>query len=511
MAQKNNSGAQTSSGAESEQLKSPDFLSKKTIESRGITKREADYSRWYQDVIAAAELADYAPVKGCMVIRPNGYAIWEKMQAGLDKLFKETGHVNAYFPLFIPESFMRKEADHIEGFAPECAVVTHGGGKKLEEPLFVRPTSETIIWSMYKRWIQSYRDLPILINQWANVVRWEMRTRLFLRTTEFLWQEGHTAHATYDDAEKETLQMLEVYRTFAESYMAMPVIPGVKTEKEKFAGAIRTYCIEAMMQDRKALQAGTSHNLGQNFAKAFDVQYLNEQSKLEYVWATSWGVSTRLVGALIMTHSDDNGLVVPPKLAPLQAVLVPIWKGADEQAAVLERANKIVADWKGKFSFKLDDRDNYRPGFKFNEWEKRGVPVRIEMGPKDLQNNSAVLVRRDSGAKRTVAQSDLTGEILRTLEQMQTDLYNRALAFREQNSKSIDDYQKFKKEIEEPGGFFWTHWCGNQACEDRLQEETKATIRCLPRLATNIQLAKEGKCLLCGGAAKEQVVIAKAY
>jgi len=501
MAQANSAGAQAASGAESEQLKS----------SGRITKRDEDYSRWYIDVIAEAELADYAPVKGCMVIRPNGYAIWEKMQAGLDKLFKETGHVNAYFPLFIPESFMRKEADHIEGFAPECAVVTHGGGKKLEEALFIRPTSETIIWSMYKRWIQSYRDLPILINQWANVVRWEMRTRLFLRTTEFLWQEGHTAHATYDEAEKETLQMLDVYRTFAEDYMAVPVIPGVKTEKEKFAGAIRTYCIEAMMQDRKALQAGTSHNLGQNFAKAFDVEYLDEQGKREYVWATSWGVSTRLVGALIMTHSDDNGLVVPPKLAPLEVVLVPIWKGADERATVLERANKIVAEWKGKFSFKLDDRDNYRPGFKFNEWEKRGVPIRIEMGPKDLQNDNAVLVRRDTGAKRVVAQADLTGEIRRTLEQMQTDLYNRALAFREQNSKAIADYSQFKKEIEEPGGFFWTHWCGDRACEDRLQNETKATIRCIPRIATNVQSAKEGKCLLCGGAAKEPVVIAKAY
>ncbi|MGH7452346.1 MAG: aminoacyl--tRNA ligase-related protein, partial [bacterium] len=309
MAQSNNAGAKASA-AGAEQAKNTN--------SGRITKRQEDYSRWYTDVIAAAELADYAPVKGCMVIRPNGYAIWEKMQAVLDRLFKETGHVNAYFPLFIPESFMKKEAEHVAGFAPECAVVTHGGGKKLEEPLYIRPTSETIIWSMYKKWIQSYRDLPILLNQWANIVRWEMRTRLFLRTTEFLWQEGHTAHATYEEAEKETLQMLEVYRTFAENYMAVPVIPGVKTEKEKFAGALRTYCIEAMMQDRKALQAGTSHNLGQNFAKAFDVQYLDEQGKLEYVWATSWGVSTRLIGALIMTHSDDNGLIVPPKLAPLE-------------------------------------------------------------------------------------------------------------------------------------------------------------------------------------------------
>jgi len=500
MSQANQSGA----GAETEQLKS--------IGSGGrITKRDEDYARWYIDVIAAAELADYAPVKGCMVIRPNGYAIWEKMQAGLDRMFKDTGHVNAYFPLFIPESFMKKEADHIEGFAPECAVVTHGGGKKLEEPLFIRPTSETIIWSMYKKWIQSYRDLPLLINQWANVVRWEMRTRLFLRTTEFLWQEGHTAHATDDDAEKETLQMLEVYRTFAEDFMAVPVIPGIKTDKEKFAGAVRTYCIEAMMQDRKALQAGTSHNLGQNFAKAFDVQYLDEQGKREFVWATSWGVSTRLIGALIMTHSDDNGLVIPPKLAPLEVVLVPIWKGADEQAQVLEHANKLVAEWKGKFSYKLDDRDNYRPGFKFNEWEKRGVPIRIEMGPKDLQNNNAVLVRRDTGAKRVVPQTNLTEEIRQTLAQMQTDMYNKALAFREQNSKVIGDYAQFKKEVEDPGGFFWTHWCGERACEDRLQNETKATIRCLPKISTSLQLAEEGQCLLCGGAAKQRVVIAKAY
>ncbi|MDZ7343008.1 MAG: proline--tRNA ligase [candidate division KSB1 bacterium] len=488
-----------------------------------ITPRSEDYAQWYIDVIAAAEMADYAPVKGCMVIRPNGYAIWEKMQAALDRLFKETGHVNAYFPLFIPESFMKKEADHIEGFAPECAVVTHGGGKKLEEPLFIRPTSETIIWSMYKKWIQSYRDLPILINQWANVVRWEMRTRLFLRTTEFLWQEGHTAHATFEEAERETLQMLEVYRTFAEGYMAMPVIPGLKTEKERFAGALKTYCIEAMMQDRKALQAGTSHNLGQNFAKAFDVQYLNEQGKLEYVWATSWGVSTRLIGALIMTHSDDRGLVVPPKLAPLEVVLIPIWRGEDEHAMVLQRANQFVTEWKGKFSYKLDDRDNYRPGWKFNEWEKRGVPVRIEIGPKDLQNNSAVLVRRDTGEKRVVAQSNLIEEIRRTLEHMQTNLFDRARAFRDHNSTAIFDYQQFKKEIEAPGGFFWTHWCGERACEDRLQQETKATIRCIPLLGNGksqnsesdasvaFELPEEGKCLLCGRAAKERVLIAKAY
>jgi len=478
-----------------------------TARPQRITKRSEDYSRWYTDVIMAAELADYAPVKGCMVIRPHGYAIWEKVQAGLDGMFKETGHVNAYFPLFIPESFLQKEAEHVEGFAPECAVVTHAGGKKLEEPLVVRPTSETIIWSMFRKWIQSYRDLPILMNQWCNVVRWEMRTRLFLRTTEFLWQEGHTAHATHQEAEKETRQMLEVYQTFAEQYMAMPVIPGRKTDKEKFAGALHTYCIEAMMQDCKALQAGTSHHLGQNFAKAFDVRYLNEEGKQEYVWATSWGASTRLIGALIMTHSDDNGLVLPPRLAPIQVVLVPIWKGEDEKAQVLARAHQISAEWKGKVAFKLDDRDNYRPGWKFNEWEKRGVPVRIELGPKDVHSGNVVMVRRDTAEKRVVAQDGLTEEISRTLEEIQKNLYRRALEFREQNTKTIDDYGQFKKEIEEPGGFFWAHWSGEREAEDRLQEETKATIRCIPFES----IKEEGKCLMTGKPSTQRVLIAKAY
>ncbi|MCG3158255.1 MAG: Proline--tRNA ligase [bacterium] len=478
-----------------------------TGRSERITKRSEDYSRWYTDVIGAAELADYSPIKGCMVIRPNGYAIWEKIQAGLDKLFKDTGHVNAYFPLFIPESFLQKEAEHVEGFAPECAVVTHGGGKKLEEPLVVRPTSETIIWSMYRKWIQSYRDLPILINQWANVVRWEMRTRLFLRTTEFLWQEGHTAHATFEDAERETLQMLEVYRTFAEEYMAIPVIPGIKTEKEKFAGALRTYCIEAMMQDGKALQAGTSHHLGQNFAKAFDVKYLNEQGALEYVWATSWGVSTRLIGALIMTHSDDNGLVLPPKLAPLAVVLVPIWRKDEEKALVMERAQQLTAEWKGKFTFKIDDRDNYRPGYKFNEWEKRGVPLRVELGPKDVQSGNVVLVRRDLGEKRMVPQAGLAEEILRTLAAMQQALFERALAFRESNTRAIDDYAQFKREIDERGGFFWAHWCGEREAEERLQEETKATIRCIPLDGK----PEAGRCLITGKPSSQRVLMAKAY
>ncbi len=475
--------------------------------AKGITKRSEDYSRWYTDVIAAAKLADYSPVRGCMVIRPNGYAIWEKMQAGLDKMFKETGHVNAYFPCFIPESFMKKEAEHVEGFAPECAIVTHGGGKKLDEPLYVRPTSETIIWSMYKNWIQSHRDLPILINQWANVVRWEMRTRLFLRTTEFLWQEGHTAHATAEEAEAETRQMLEVYRTFAEEYMAMPVIPGIKTENEKFAGAVRTYCIEAMMQDGKALQAGTSHNLGQNFAKAFDVTYQTEAGVREYVWATSWGVSTRLIGALIMSHSDDNGLVVPPKLAPLQTVLVPIWRGDDERAEILERADKLAADWKGKFSFKIDDRDNYRPGWKFNEWEKAGVPIRLEMGPKDLANNVVVMVRRDTGEKEILSQENLTAKISATLDAIQKNLYDRALAFREENTHTVDDYDEFKERLEKESGFYWIHWDGTTETEQRLQAETKATIRLIPLEPK----PEPGVCLLTGKPSPHRVLVAKAY
>ncbi|HEX9654407.1 MAG TPA: proline--tRNA ligase [bacterium] len=475
--------------------------------AKGITKRSEDYSRWYLDVITAAKLADYAPVKGCMVIRPNGYAIWEKMQAALDRMFKETGHVNAYFPLLIPESFLKKEAEHVEGFAPECAVVTHGGGKKLEEPLFIRPTSETIIWAMYKDWIQSYRDLPLLINQWANVVRWEMRTRLFLRTLEFLWQEGHTAHATAEEAEAETRRMLEVYKTFAEDYLALPVIPGLKTDKERFAGAVRTYCIEGMMQDRRALQSGTSHNLGQNFARAFDVQFQDVNGVLSYVWATSWGVSTRLVGALIMAHSDDQGLVLPPKLAPIQAVIVPIWHGDEEKGPILSQIAAMTAGWKDDFSFKVDDRDNYRPGWKFNEWEQQGVPIRIELGPKDLAKQQAVAVRRDTGEKQAVAMADLEKYIQQTLPKIQQGLFKRALEFREKYSFTCDDYSEFKKAIEEPGGFFYIHWCSQRSCEDRLQEETKATIRCIP-LDRKIE---DGTCLLCGAASKERVIAAKAY
>ncbi|NOZ56802.1 MAG: proline--tRNA ligase [Calditrichaeota bacterium] len=470
-----------------------------------ITKRSEDYSRWYTDVIMQAQLADYAPVKGCMVIRPNGYAIWEKIQRVLDGMFKATGHENAYFPLFIPESFMKKEAEHVEGFAPECAVVTHGGGKKLEEPLYVRPTSETIIWAMYKDWIQSYRDLPLLINQWANVVRWEMRTRLFLRTTEFLWQEGHTAPEA--EAEEEARKILEIYRTFAEEYMAMPVIPGYKTEKEKFAGAVRTYTIEAMMQDRRALQAGTSHNLGQNFAKAFDVTYQDENGEQQYVWATSWGVSTRLIGALIMTHSDDQGLVLPPKLAPLQVVVVPIWRGDEEMERLKQAARELTKGWDEAVTFKIDDRENYRPGWKFNEWETRGVPIRVELGPRDLENNQAVLVRRDTGEKITVSQEGILEEIKKLLDDIQRSLFERARKYRDDHTFVVDDYEEFKKKIEEPGGFFKIHWCGSRECEDRLQEETKATIRCIPF----DQEPEEGKCLLCGKPSHGRVVAAKAY
>jgi len=475
--------------------------------AKGITKRSEDYARWYLDVIAAAKLADYAPVKGCMVIRPNGFAIWERMQAELDRMFKEAGHVNAYFPLFIPESFMKKEAEHVEGFAPECAVVTHGGGKKLEEPLMVRPTSETIIWSMYKDWIQSYRDLPILINQWANVVRWEMRTRLFLRTMEFLWQEGHTAHATYDEAQQETLTILEIYRTFAEDFMAMPVITGVKSEKEKFAGALKTYAIEAMMQDRRALQAGTSHNLGQNFAKAFDVTFQDQNSKLQYVWATSWGVSTRLIGGLIMSHSDDNGLVLPPKLAPIEVVVIPIWRSDEERTAVLDRLHSLTRNWTNQFRFKVDDRENYRPGWKFNQWEKEGVPLRIEMGPKDLESNEVIMVRRDTGEKNRVPQDSIADRIRETLQSIQQDLFDRAVTFREANTHRCDDYAELKQRLEEEGGFYYVHWNGERESEDRLQEETRATIRVLP----TEQPDEAGKCILTGEASERRVLVAKAY
>ncbi len=475
--------------------------------AKGITTRAADYSQWYLDVVAAADLAEHAAVKGCMVIKPTGYAIWEMIQGQLDRMFKATGHVNAYFPLFIPESFLKKEAEHVEGFAPECAVVTHGGGKKLDEPLVVRPTSETIIWSAYKNWIQSYRDLPILINQWANVVRWEMRTRLFLRTTEFLWQEGHTAHATAEEAEDEALKILNVYRRFAEEYMAAPVFYGVKTESQRFAGAVRTYCIEAMMQDRKALQAGTSHNLGQNFARAFDVTFQDEQSRLVHVYATSWGVSTRLIGALIMTHSDDNGLVLPPRLAPIKTVLVPIWKEESEREMMLAKARALTSGWEERISFRIDDRDQYRPGYKFNEWEKKGVPLRIEMGPKDVEAGQVVLVRRDTGEKSAVPQENLLARIETLLEEIQHNLFMRARAFRDANTFRVDSYAELAEQIEKPGGFFWVHWCGSPECEAKFQDEHKATIRLVPI----DEEKEEGACIVCGGRSGQRVLVAKSY
>ena len=477
---------------------------------KGITSRAEDYSRWYQDIIAAAELADNSPVRGCMVIRPHGYAIWENMQRSLDAMFKATGHKNAYFPMFIPESFMKKEAEHVEGFAPECAVVTHGGGKKLEESLYVRPTSETIIWDMFRKWIMSYRDLPLLINQWANVVRWEMRTRPFLRTTEFLWQEGHTAHATAEEAEEETRRMLEVYATFAREWMALPVIPGLKSDAEKFAGAVRTYTIEAMMQDTKALQAGTSHFLGQNFAKAFDVTFQNADKSVEHVWATSWGVSTRLVGALIMAHSDDQGLVLPPRLAPIKAVVVPIWMKDHQMDPMLEAGRQMMDRLKEHLethTVALDDRKGQKPGFKFNEWETKGVPVRIEIGPKDLEKNQVVIARRDTREKEFVPTEQAAARVNEILEAMQEDIYNKAKLFQEQNTHHVDDYAEFKTRLAEEGGFYLAHWDGTPETEARVKEETKATIRCLPL----DDPGESGACMVSGKPSKQRVIWSKAY
>lgn len=476
-----------------------------------ITKRSEDYSQWYIDIIVQAQLADYAPVKGCMVIRPNGYAIWEHIQQALDKMFKETGHFNAYFPLFIPESFMNKEKEHVEGFSPECAVVTHGGGKKLEENLYIRPTSETIIWSMYQKWIQSYRDLPILINQWANVVRWEMRTRLFLRTTEFLWQEGHTAHATYDDAEEETVRMLNVYKTFAEEYMALPVFHGKKTESEKFAGALHTYCIEAMMQDKKALQAGTSHNLGENFAKAFDVKFQDANKELRYVWATSWGVSTRLIGALIMAHSDDNGLVLPPKLAPTQVVIIPIFKDDAEKQQTVDAARKIKMQLIEKnIRVHIDDRDQYRPGWKFNEWELKGVPIRMELGPKDLAAGQVVCARRDKTEKTdkiTMKLEEISSKIPLLLDEIQKNLFDRAKKFRDDHTFQASSYDELKKYMEDDAGFVQCFWAGSREDETRLKDEMKATVRCIPF----DQSGEKGKCIVTGKETNVKVIIGKAY
>lgn len=485
------------------------------------TKRSEDYSKWYNEVIERADLAEHSDVRGCMVIKPYGYAIWENMKSVLDAEFKETGHSNAYFPLFIPKSYLNKEAQHVEGFAKECAVVTHYRLKntdegqlivdpeaKLEEELIVRPTSETIIWNSFKNWIQSYRDLPLKINQWANVVRWEMRTRLFLRTSEFLWQEGHTAHTTKAEAIKEAEQMLKVYADFTENYMAMPVVKGFKTESERFAGADETYCIEALMQDGKALQAGTSHFLGQNFAKAFDVKFADKEGKLEHVWATSWGVSTRLIGGLIMTHSDDEGLVLPPKLAPIQVAIVPIYKTEEQLAAISEKVNALSAALKSKgISVKYDDDDNRRPGWKFAEYEAKGVPVRVAIGPRDLENNKAEVARRDTKEKNVVDWDGIENYIAELLEQIQENLFNRAKDFRTANTTSVDTYEEFKKALEEKGGFISAHWDGTVETESKIKEETKATIRCIPLDAKE----EEGKCILTGKPSTKRVLFAKAY
>jgi prolyl-tRNA synthetase len=489
-----------------------------------ITPRAKDYARWYTDLITQGRLADYSPVKGCMVIRPHGYALWENMQAVLDRMFKETGHQNAYFPLFIPKSFLAKEAEHVEGFAKECAIVTHSrlkvaevDGKKtvvpdpeskLEEELIVRPTSETIIYAMYAKWVQSYRDLPVLINQWANIVRWEMRTRLFLRTTEFLWQEGHTAHATREEAEEETKRMLGVYAKFAEDYMAIPVVKGIKSESEKFAGADHTYCIEALMQDNRALQSGTSHNLGQNFAKAFDLKFQDEEGNWEHAWNTSWGVSTRLVGAIIMTHSDDDGLVFPPRLAPIQVVVVPIWKGDDPKDRILETAKSVTDRLRALgLSVKLDDRDNLSPGFKYHEWELAGVPLRIEIGPKDIEKDSVACAKRIERKKAFIPMANLETEIPVMLDAIQAEMLEAARQRRDAATFEVDSYDEFKAKIEDPGGFLLAHWCGNGDCEEKVKEETKATIRCL----AFDQPEQKGACIVCGGDSPKRAHFAKAY
>ena len=472
-----------------------------------ITKRSDDFSQWYQDVVINAKLADYSPVKGCMVIRPNGYAIWEKIQSTLDKMFKDTGHVNAYFPLFIPQSFLEKEKEHVEGFAPQCAVVTHGGGAKLEEPLIVRPTSETIINAMYSKWISSYRDLPILINQWANIVRWEMRTRLFLRTTEFLWQEGHTAHETEQEAMDEALKMLSVYKKFAEEYMAMPVIAGEKSASERFAGASKTFSIEAMMQDRKALQAGTSHHLGQNFAKAFNIKFQDRNGELQYVYQTSWGVSTRLVGALIMVHGDDRGVVIPPKLAATPIVAVPIFKDPETKAKLVAELTKIKDALKSEFNLHIDDREQYSPGWKFNEWELQGIPLRIELGPKDMEKSQAIFVRRDTGEKTPVPLSNAADEAKNYLNLIQKSLFEKAKKFQDDHILKTSDYSEFRQIMEEDRGFVSTLWCEDRSCEEKIKNETKATIRCIP-----IDWPKEeGKCIVCEKKAQLRAIFAKSY
>lgn len=489
--------------------------------SKELPTREENYSEWYNELVVKADLAEHSAVKGCMVIKPYGYAIWEKMQEALDKMFKDTGHLNAYFPLLIPKSFFSKEASHVEGFAKECAVVTHYRLKtapdgsvvvdetaKLEEELIIRPTSETIIWNTYRGWIQSYRDLPLLINQWANVVRWEMRTRLFLRTTEFLWQEGHTAHATAAEAIEETERMLNVYADFAEKWMAVPVIKGTKSANERFAGAIETYCIEGLMQDGKALQAGTSHFLGQNFAKAFDVKFANKEGKQNFVWATSWGVSTRLMGALVMSHSDDKGLVLPPKLAPFQVVIVPIYKGDEQLAQISEVVKKMKKAMEAKgISVKYDDRDNQRPGWKFAEYELKGVPVRIAIGGRDLENGTVEVARRDTMEKETLQQADIENKIEHLLQQIQDNLFQKALAMRDTKTTNVNTYEEFKSVLETNPGFIMAHWDGTSETEQKIKEETKATIRCIP--LNNKQGA--GVCIFSGKPSMQRVVFARAY
>jgi len=487
-----------------------------------LTNREENYSQWYNDLVIKADLAENSAVRGCMVIKPYGYAIWEKIQAELDRLFKATGHVNAYFPLFIPKSFFSKEASHVEGFAKECAVVTHyrlkndENGKgiivdpdaKLEEELIIRPTSETIIWNSYKNWIHSYRDLPILINQWANVVRWEMRTRLFLRTAEFLWQEGHTAHATREEAVEEAEKMIDVYAGFAENSMALPVIKGYKSENERFAGALDTFAIEALMQDGKALQAGTSHFLGQNFAKAFDVQFTDKTGKLDYVWATSWGVSTRLMGAIIMGHADNNGLVLPPKLAPIQVVIIPIYKNTDQLVALSEAAKKIKAGLEAQgISVKYDDRDTNKPGWKFAEYELKGVPIRLAIGPRDIENNTIEVARRDNLTKETISIDNILQHVPKLLDAIQTNIYNKALNFRKENTFYVSTWDEFLKVLDNPGGFIMAHWDGTAETEEKIKEETKATIRCIPFDSPD----EEGKCIYSGKPSKRRVLFARSY
>ena len=490
--------------------------------AKDFVKRSENYSEWYNELVTRADLAETSAVRGCMVIKPYGYAIWEKMQDALDKMFKETGHVNAYFPLFIPKSFMCREAEHVEGFAKECAVVTHyrlkndpdGNGvvvdpeARLEEELIVRPTSETIIWNTYRNWIKSYRDLPILCNQWANVVRWEMRTRMFLRTAEFLWQEGHTAHATKGEAVEEAKRMLEVYANFAENWMAMPVTKGVKSPNERFAGALDTYCIEAMMQDGKALQAGTSHFLGQNFAKAFDVKFLSNENQLEYVWATSWGVSTRLMGALIMTHSDDNGLVLPPKLAPTQVVIIPIYKTPDQLPTISEKALEIKRKLEAMgITVKYDDRDSFKPGWKFNEYEFKGVPVRIAIGPRDLEQGTAEICRRDTLEKASCPLDGIENRVKELLEEIQKNLFQKAADYRAANTRNADTWEEFKEILDTKGGFILAHWDGTTETEERIKEETKATIRCIPFDAVE----EKGKCIYSGKPSHRRVIFARAY